>query len=81
MLTRRLICGRHTLDLLTERSPIIRLQLRVLDALLAPLLVQPGDVILALLEEKELITDAFPDEDAAGVLLDNGFFVLQYRQQ
>lgn len=75
-MARHLICGRHALDLLTERSPIVGLQLRILDALLAPLLVQPRDVVLALLEEKKLITDALLDENAAGMLLHDGFFVL-----
>lgn len=76
-MARRLICGRHALDLLTERSPIVRLQLRVLDALLAPLLVQPGDVVLALLEEQELVTNTLFDEDAAGMLLHDRLLVLR----
>jgi hypothetical protein len=38
--------------------------------------MQSTNVILALLEEEKLIADAFADEDAAGVLLNNGFLVL-----
>lgn len=71
-----LIRSRHTLHLLAQRPPIIRLQLRVLDALLAPFLMQPADVVLRLLEEEQLVADALFDEDAAGVLLDYGFLVL-----
>lgn len=33
-------------------------------------------MVLRSLEEEELVADAFADEDAAGVLLDNGFLVL-----
>jgi hypothetical protein len=33
-------------------------------------------MVLTLLEEKQFVTDAFADEDAAGVLGDYGFLVL-----
>lgn len=33
-------------------------------------------MVLGFLEEKKFVADAFADEDAAGVLLDNGFLVL-----
>jgi hypothetical protein len=72
----RSICRRHTLHLLTQRPPIIRLQLRVLDTLLTPFLMQPGDMVLALLKVRQLVADALLDEDAAGVLLDDRFLVL-----
>jgi hypothetical protein len=38
--------------------------------------MQPADVILALLEEQQLVPYAFFDEDTARVLLDDGLFVL-----
>jgi hypothetical protein len=41
--------------------------------------VQSTNVVLALLEEEQFVTDAFLDEDAAGVLLDDGFLVLFHR--
>lgn len=71
-----LLCTRHALHLFTQRPPIIRLKLRVLDTFLRPLLVQTTNVVLRFLEEEELVADAFADEDAARVLLDNGFLVL-----
>lgn len=73
---RILVRSWHTLHLLTQRPPVIRLQFCILDALLAPLLVQSRDVVLALLEEEQFVTDAFLDEDAASVLLDNRFLIL-----
>lgn len=38
--------------------------------------MQAADVILALLEVDEFVTDAFRDEDTPSMLLYNGFFVL-----
>ena len=40
------LAQRHSLDLLTQSSPIIGLQFRILYPLLAPLLMQSTDVIL-----------------------------------
>ena len=40
----------HVLYLLTQRSPIIRLQFRIFDAFLAPILMQFADVVLRLLK-------------------------------
>lgn len=71
-----LLSHRHALHFLTQRPPIVSLQLGVLDPFLRPLLMQSGHMILALLEESEFVADAFCDEDAAGMLLDNGFLVL-----
>jgi hypothetical protein len=67
---------RHTLHLLGKRAPIIRLQFRILDSFLRPLLMQSTNMVLTFLEEEELVAYAFYDENAAGVLLDDGFFVL-----
>jgi hypothetical protein len=71
-----LLSNRHTLHLLGQGAPIIRLQLSILDTFLRPFLMQSTNVILALLEEEKFIADAFADEDAAGMLLDNGLLVL-----
>jgi len=38
--------------------------------------MQSTNVVLRLLEEEQFVADAFLDEDAAGVLLDDGFLVL-----
>ena len=46
-----LITQRHMLHLITKPPPIIRLQLRILDPLLAPILMQPAHMILRLLEK------------------------------
>jgi hypothetical protein len=71
-----LLSRRHTLHLFTKRAPVIRLEFSILDSFLRPLLMETTNVILGFLEEEEFVTDAFADEDAAGVLLDNGFLVL-----
>jgi len=39
--------------------------------------MQSTDVVLGFLEEDEFIADAFTDENAASMLLDNGFLVLR----
>lgn len=72
----QLLSSRHTLHLFTQGAPIVCLQLGILDAFLGPFLVQTTNVVLRFLEEEQLVADAFADEDAAGVLLDNGFLVL-----
>lgn len=66
----------HPLHLVTQRPPVVRLQLGVFDAFLTPVLVQPADVILALLEVDQFVSHALPDEHPAGMLLHDGFFVL-----
>ena len=38
--------------------------------------MQATDMILAGLEEEEFVADALADEDATGVLVDDGLFVL-----
>jgi hypothetical protein len=68
---------RHPLNLVAQATPVVRLQLGVLDPLLAPVLMQTADVILALLEMDEFVADALRNEDTPGMLLDNGFFVLK----
>jgi hypothetical protein len=73
-----LIPRRHTLDLFTQPPPIIRHQLGILDSLLAPILMQPTNMIHALIEEPQFISDTLFDKHAAGVLLNNGFLVLQF---
>ena len=71
-----LLPKRHRLHLIRQTPPIVRMQLGVLDQLLAPVLVQATDVVLGALEESELMQETFLDEDAASVLGDNGLFVL-----
>lgn len=66
-----LLPRRHPLDLVTQAAPIVRLQFGVLDSFLAPVLVQPADMVLALLEVDEFVADALLDEHAPGVLLHN----------
>ena len=75
-----LIAHRHVLNLLAPSSPIVCLELCVLDPLLAPILMQSAHVVLALLKEVELIADAFLDKHSTGVLIDNGLLVLSARR-
>ena len=74
--SRPLLSRRHSLDLIAESPPIVRLQLGVLDSFLAPILVQAADMVLALLEMSQFITDAFLNEHAPSVLLHDRLFVL-----
>lgn len=62
---------RHPLNFIAQATPVLRLQFGVLDALLAPVLMQAADVILALLEVNEFVTNAFCDEDTPSMLLYN----------
>lgn len=64
-----LLSRRHPLYLIAQLSPVIRLQFRILDSLLTPVLMQAADVVLALLEVDEFVPDAFLDEHAPRVLL------------
>lgn len=64
-----LVTCRHILHLLTPRPPIIRLQLRVFDPLLTPILMQLADVVLALLEEEKFVSDALLDKHPPRVLV------------
>lgn len=41
--------------------------------------MQARDVVLALLEVEKLVANALLDEDAAGMLLDDGLLVLDWR--
>lgn len=72
----KLHARRHSLNFVAQATPVVRLKFRILDTLLAPVLVQTADMILALLEVDEFVTDAFFDKDAPSMLLHNGFFVL-----
>lgn len=71
-----LLAQRHSLDLFAKRPPVVRLELRILDTLLAPVLMQLAGVILRVLEVEQLVADALLDEDAAGVLLHDRLLVL-----
>ena len=66
-----LFSQRHILNLLAQRSPIISLKLSILYTLLTPVLMQPADLVLGLLEEDQLIPDALFDEDSSGMLIDD----------
>jgi len=70
------ITQRHTLNTIHQSPPAIRLQLGILDALLRPLLMRPGNPPDHALEEDDLVAHAFLDEDAARVLVDDGLLVL-----
>lgn len=72
-----LVTCRHILHLLTPRPPIIRLQLRVFDPLLTPILMQLADVVLTLLEEEKFVSDALLDKHPPRVLVHDGLFVLE----
>ena len=72
----QLIAQRHPLDLLTQRSPVVRLELCILDPFLAPILMQSADMILRLLEEEQLVPDALLDKDAAGMLVNDRLLIL-----
>jgi hypothetical protein len=67
--SRPLLSRRHSLDLIAEAPPIVGLQLGVFDSLLAPVLMQTADVILALLEVGKFITSTLLNEHPARVLL------------
>jgi hypothetical protein len=71
---------RHPLNFIAQATPVFRLQFGIFDTLLAPILMQAADVILALLEVDQFVTDAFRDEDTPSMLLHNGFFVLVDKQ-
>ena len=66
----------HSFYLFTESSPIICLKFGIFDSLLTPVLMQAADVVLAVLEVKKLVTNAFFDKDAASMLLHNRLLVL-----
>lgn len=74
-----LVTQRHALELVEKPPPVVGQHLRVLDALLGPILVPAGHVVLRGLEGNELIADTLFDEDGAVVLVDDGFFVLMLR--
>lgn len=69
----------HALEPVQEPTPVVCQHLRVLDALLSPVLVPTGDVVLRRLERDELVTKAFFDEHGPIVLVDDGFLVLRWR--
>lgn len=76
MLVKCLVSIGHSLYLLTKRSPVICLKFGILDSLLTPILVKSTDVVLAVLEENKLVTNALFDEDAPRMLLNNRFLIL-----
>lgn len=67
---------RHAFDLITQTTPVLRLQLGIFHPLLAPVLVQPTDVILALLEVKKLVANTLLDKYSTGMLLHDRLLVL-----
>jgi len=67
---------RHPLDLFAQRSPVFSLEFGIFHPLLAPVLVESTDMVLALLEVEKLVTNALLDENSSCVLLNNAFFVL-----
>lgn len=71
-----LVAQGHSLNLLAQSSPVVRLQLGVFDALLTPILMELADVVHGLLKEHCLISDALLDEDTTCVLVDNRLLVL-----
>lgn len=75
-----LFSSRHCLDFFAQRTPVFGLQLGILHPLLAPVLMQPADVILAHLEIQQLVTDTFLDKHAPRMLLDDRLFVLQRKK-
>lgn len=75
-----LLSSRHRLNLLAQRTPVVGLQFRVFNPLLAPVLMQPADMILAHMEVQQLIADTFLDEHTPGMLLDYRLLVLQGRE-
>lgn len=66
-----LLPRRHSFHFVTQLPPVVRLQFGILYTLLAPVLVQPTDMVLALLEVDELIPDALLDEHTPCMLLHN----------
>lgn len=71
-----LLARGHSFDLVTQRTPIICLELRILNPFLTPVLMQAADMVLASLKNQQLVADAFFDQHASGVLLHNRSFVL-----
>jgi hypothetical protein len=71
-----LLAQRHAVKLIKQSSPVISQHLAVLDPLLGPVLVPAADVVLCLLEVKQLVPDTLADENGAIVLLDNALLVL-----
>jgi len=74
--TTYLITQRHALNFFAKSSPVVGLKFGILDPLLSPVLMQPRDLILAVLEEEQLISDALPNKNATGMLVDNALLVL-----
>lgn len=72
-----LLADRHAFDLFGQGPPVLRLEFGVLDPFLAPILMQPTDVVLRGLEEVELVPDALLDEDAPRVLGHDGLLILE----
>jgi hypothetical protein len=67
---------RHPLNPIHKPPPAIRLQLRILDPLLRPVLMRPGNPPNHALEKQNLVPHAFFDKHAARVLVDDRLFVL-----
>ena len=66
-----LFSHRHVLNLFAKCSPVVGLQFRVFDALLAPILMQFTDVVLGLLEKDEFVTNALLYEHPTRMLVNN----------
>lgn len=71
-----LFAQRHTLHRVHHASKVVGLKLRVLDAFLRPILMQPGHAVLCALEAQQLIANTLLDEDAACMLIDDRSLVL-----
>lgn len=71
-----LVTQRHALEVIEEAAPVVGKHLRVLDSLLGPVLVPPGDVVLSVLEVNKLVPDALLHEHGTIVLVHNRLLVL-----
>ena len=58
----------HSFHLLTECSPVVGLQLRILDPFLTPVYLQLANVVLRLLEVDDLVSNALLDKETSCVL-------------
>lgn len=68
---------RHGLSLLLQLFPIIRLQLRVLNPFLRPILTEATNMILRRLEVDEFVADTLLHEDTTGMLGNDRLLVLE----
>lgn len=73
----RSVTKRHPLNPINQPSPAIRLQLRILNPLLRPLLMQPRNPRNRALEKHNLVPHALLDKNSARVLVDDRLLVLR----